>query len=373
MRVLFVSNDLTHHLVPFFTSLSTFVGEKNCVFAVKEVDSYRASMGFPLYSEPWVFKVYEKKDQEYKELWKLADVIICRCWDEVEQMKEALNRGKLVFYASERWFKPPIGICRLLFPSYLKRYISFKELSDNPNFYYLAMGYYANYDFNRIDLCEKRRYNFGYFTPNCSCSSDNTADNQIKILWAGRMLGWKRVEDILKVYKRIEKTYNVSLTIVGDGPQRSKLEKYISKHKLSSVSLLKFIKNDELKALMLGSDIYVLPSNGYEGWGAVINEAMQCRCAVIATEEAGAAKSMILDGENGLLYRSGNLNELEKKIVSLLEDKVLLARLKDKGYDTINTLWSADEAAKRFYHVADSLMDNHQVNHYTSGPMLLLG
>ena len=71
------------------------------------------------------------------------------------------------------------------------------------------------------------------------------------------------------------------------------MENYSKNNKLSNIRFIDFIPNDKVKELMNNADIYIFPSNGYEGWGAVVNEAMQSKCAVVASQETGAARSII--------------------------------------------------------------------------------
>lgn len=374
MKVLFVSNDLTHHLVPFFESLILIYGKENCTFAVLEPCDGRHKMGFPAYSEPWVFVAYERPQIEYLRLWEKADIIITRVWDDISIINKSLQKGKFVFYASERWLKPSAGKMRLLVPSYLFRLIRFRQLSKYDNFFYLAMGYYAASDFNFLGLCKNRIFNFGYFTPSFHRPTHVGEGNKksVEILWAGRMLGWKHVDDLLMVFKDLVNLYDVNLTLIGDGPERQELIRYSNSNNIPNITFKKFVPNAAVKNIMQDIDIYVLPSSGYEGWGAVINEAMQTKCAVIASQEAGAARSMIKDGVNGLTFPAGNRKELKKALVKLLENRKLLNRLKEEGYRTITEIWSATEAAKRFKTIVDNIQNESSIDVFTNGPMQLL-
>ena len=373
MKVLFVSNDLTHHLVPFFKALFLSYGKENCVFAVLQPSSARIKMGFPEYFEPWVFFAYEHTDVEYLKLWSDADIIITRVWDRTDLIENALKCGKPVFYASERWYRPPVGMKRLFFPRYLLKLLQFKKLSKYPNFYYLAMGYYAGIDFKKVGLCKNRIFNFGYFTPHVeNCERSSTSD-KIKLIWVGNMLTLKRVIDLLAVYKELEDLYNIELELIGEGVERSNLESFVADNHIRKVTFSNYLPNNEVKQRMIDSDIYVFPSSGYEGWGAVINEAMQTKCAVVASKETGAARSMIIDGKNGLTFPTGNRKELKKALVKLLEDRELMNRLKEEGYKSITEIWSANEAGNRFTNIVDRIQKRQSFDIYQEGPMQIIG
>jgi glycosyltransferase involved in cell wall biosynthesis len=117
------------------------------------------------------------------------------------------------------------------------------------------------------------------------------------------------------------------------------------------------------------ADIYVLPSNGYEGWGTVVNEAMAEACAVIASIESGAAKSIISDMENGILYNSRDWRSLSEKINLLVEDENLRLKIQSKGQKLINELWSPEVGADRFVKVCDALIGNKPIPDFKKGPL----
>ena len=372
MKVLFVSNDLTHHLVPFFESLFPIYGKENCIFAVLQPSIGRLKMGFPEYHEDWLFVAYEHSDEEYLLLWQSSDIIITRVWDRTNIIEKALKAQKQVYYASERWYRPPIGLKRLFFLKYLMKYIQFRKLSRYPIFYYLAMGYYAGLDFRRVGLCKNRIFSFGYFTPQLSFEPIASTLQAVKIIWVGNMSRMKRVIDILTVYKDIYKSYNISLDLIGQGTERSHLEKYVRENHLTGVTFYNYLPNEEVKKRMLDADIYIFPSNGYEGWGAVVNEAMQTKCAVIASQETGAARSMIINGKNGFKYSCGDCNALKEALLQLLVDRRLLESFKEEGYNTITKIWSAKEAAKRFSVIQSRITRGQNIDIFENGPFSII-
>ncbi len=372
MKVLYLSRDLTHHLVPFFKALFKYYGVDNCTFAVMEESIGRIKMGFPEYDEPWIFRAYERSDEEYLQLWDEADIIITRLWDRTELIEEALKKGKFVFYASERWYRPPVGLKRLFFPRYLRKLIRFRHLSRYSNFYYLAMGYYAGLDFKKVRLCKNRIFSFGYFTPNPDKIPEQRYHERIKLIWVGNMLNLKRVIDLLTVYKELISQYDIALDLIGEGSERKHLEQFVYNHHLSNVTFFNYLPNHKVKQKMLDADIYVFPSSGYEGWGAVVNEAMQSKCAVVASKETGAARSMIVHGKNGLIFPSSNRKELKNTLVALLEDRYLLESIKDEGYKTITEIWSAEEVARRFSLIIERIQNGESIDYFTEGPMKII-
>lgn len=77
------------------------------------------------------------------------------------------------------------------------------------------------------------------------------------------------------------------------------------------VSLIGNMPNDEILALMQKSHIFIFTSDRNEGWGAVLNEAMSNGCAVVASNMIGAAPYLIKQGENGYIFKSGDVRSYQ--------------------------------------------------------------
>lgn len=95
------------------------------------------------------------------------------------------------------------------------------------------------------------------------------------------------------------------------------------------------------------SEIYLITSDRKEGWGAVVNEAMNSGCAVVADHMIGAAPWMIRQRENGILYRDGCEQQLQEYVAELLQDPAECRRLGETAQQTIRTEWNAGTAAER--------------------------
>jgi glycosyltransferase involved in cell wall biosynthesis len=185
------------------------------------------------------------------------------------------------------------------------------------------------------------------------------------------MLKWKRVDTlILSVADLSKRGFAINLTLVGDGPEINKLKKLAKKLLNPSEYLFcNSINPDTIPQLMFNHDIFVLPSSAYEGWGFVINEAMNSECAIIASQSAGAAAAMIKHNVNGLLFKSGNWHELSSNIELLIKDKELRYYLINNARITIQNKWSSNCAAKRFVSVVNALLNNKNIPLYEDGPM----
>ena len=116
-------------------------------------------------------------------------------------------------------------------------------------------------------------------------------------------------------------------------------------------------------------DIYVLPSNAYEGWGAVVNEAMSVGCAVIASDKTGSGAAIIKSGTNGLLFKSEDETSLFECLNYLLTNKEAINELGQAGYYTMQTQWNPKVAAERLVQLSDNLLKNETFPSFESGPL----
>ena len=121
------------------------------------------------------------------------------------------------------------------------------------------------------------------------------------------------------------------------------------------VELLGAMKPEQVRAHMEKSSVFLFTSDFEEGWGAVLNEAMNSGCAVIASHAIGAAPYLVKDGENGLLYRNGDMEDLYCKVVDLLTNPERQRQLGEKAYYTMVSCWNPQEAARRLIKLAQSI------------------
>jgi len=92
---------------------------------------------------------------------------------------------------------------------------------------------------------------------------------------------------------------------------------------------------------MENSDVYLFTSGREEGWGVVLNEAMNSRCAVIANVFAGSTK-YLLNEESGIFY-DGTISSLKEALNRLLQSNIHL--MGDKAYECIKDNWNPQRAA----------------------------
>ena len=151
----------------------------------------------------------------------------------------------------------------------------------------------------------------------------------------------KRVEDVIKIFAKVNKEIKCRLLMIGDGPDRLKAEEL--SRKLGVSKDVEFLGKLKVIEKMLSiSDIFILPSST-ESFGLVALEAMASKTAVISTNSGGLSEVNI-EGLTGFLSDVGDIEKMTRDTLKLLRDKSLLdtfkinALLHAKKFDITNIL-----------------------------------
>ena len=135
-----------------------------------------------------------------------------------------------------------------------------------------------------------------------------------KILGVGSFIERKGFEILIQACGQLIHRDNkkIELTLVGTGPLKNRYLKLIKNLKITeSVNIREPLNRKEVANLMRTTHLFCLPSF-YETFGVVLIEALACGTPVIASGEGGPQE--IVNKENGLLFRTGKVEELEKAI-----------------------------------------------------------
>lgn len=158
------------------------------------------------------------------------------------------------------------------------------------------------------------------------------------ILAVGRQAPVKRFLDLLEQVRRTrERVPNVTLTLVGDGPERGSIEAWIRDHDASWVTLTGRVERTVLRDHYRRSWI-VASASLAEGWGLALTEAAGCATPAVATDISGHRCSVLHD-RTGIL---APLTELGDAMAAVLSDEVLRKRLSTEAVRRARTLtWDA--------------------------------
>ncbi len=333
-------------------------------------DEERRALGWEDSSKAlsWAIRVWESEEQE-RYLHHCIDTFDCVVIGDAptDLVCERICSGKLTFRYSERIFK------RGFIPGivwWLRRLCRDWWPLNRPNYHLLAAGAYCPLDMQRVGMFKDRKWTWGYFPAVRTEPPPHRANDVVKMLWAGRILDWKRVDLTIELARRLKgQACRFSLDVIGNGPMKAKLVRQCQRNGLEDVvSFFPSTTPEGVRKAMLKADIFLVTSNYREGWGAVINEAMDSGCCVVSSKGAGAAPLLIEHGRNGFLFESGNVGKLCSIVSALLEQPEKCGEIGVEAWKTIAAYWSPKIAAERLVALIEGLLGRRPVSDFHLGP-----
>ena len=363
MTLVFVTNLIHHHQIPLADEFYRILGNGYTYITTKEMPEFLIKGGYANKSDkPYLLRANESEEKMRKALALIdtADVVIVGASHEV-MVKNRIKNNKLTFNYSERWFKKKLW--HYLRPGTIYHIIADHLRFFNKKSYMLCASAYAKRDANLVGCYINKCFRWGYFTKVEDIDIDKiikSKPTKMHMMWCARFLDWKHPElPVLLAYNLKKKGYNFKLNMFGSGEMMDKTKELADK--LDVLDVLKFrgnLKNDLIIEEMRSHHIFLFTSDRYEGWGAVLNESMSNGCAVIASNEIGAAPYLIEDGKNGLIFKSKDLESLISKTEYLLNNKVEMENMARNAYITLKEKWSPRIAAQNFMKVVEYIQNN---------------
>jgi N-acetyl-alpha-D-glucosaminyl L-malate synthase BshA len=142
----------------------------------------------------------------------------------------------------------------------------------------------------------------------------------------------KRVMDVMEIYKRVNELKPAILIMVGDGPDRSKAEQFARDNQLNDVVFVGNVKNP--MELLSAADVMLLPSES-ESFGLAALEAMASEVPVVSSN-AGGLPELNRHGVSGLMSNVGDVEEMAKQVLYLIEKEERLLKFKDQARERAN-------------------------------------
>lgn len=153
----------------------------------------------------------------------------------------------------------------------------------------LTIGHLASDWYLKCGFKPKSMFDFSYVVENINLKRKYTQalDGAFRITFIGGLITRKRVDLLLKALSQLD-TRDWELRIIGDGPEKALLEALSEQFKLKDkIHYLGSMDNTDARQELTNSDLLVLPSH-WDGWGAVVNEALMCGTRVVCSDYCGA-------------------------------------------------------------------------------------
>lgn len=362
IKLVFISNILDQSMIGFCDQIAK---EKNICFTFVTVRSEMSNIKTRLnIDRNYRFDYSEEIEKEYI---KDADVLIIG--HAPDFFIKNYIKTKLVFKSSERLFKENVtGLKKIKrFLSILKHHARFQC----KNFRYLGIGNGAMEDIKKTHLYKNRAYKWIYF-PEIDYTfgikqieeKERNISKEITIVWAGRMVECKNLPIIIETVKKaIDNKYKINLNIIGDGPLKESLEaKSKDYHSIIFMGLqplettIEYIKN---------ADFLFMASDKREGWGMVVNNAINYGTNIIGNSNCGSV-STLLTNNNAFLY-SDEIDAYETLIKAISSNSETRMNMAKNAYIDYLNIWSPMEGAKRFAALLKSIIEDKKEIHFDKG------
>ena len=378
MTITFVSNFINHHQAPLCTKLYETPGVEFAFIQTEPMSKERILGGWALDEAMFSYVYFWYRDEALCRKKILESDILLLGFSRLPEdlVEERLSSGRITLRISERIYKE--GRWKAVSPAGLlakqKEHLRYKHKP----VYMLCADAYAAGDFHLIGAYKGKLLRWGYFPETRSLtervakdSVDGVSQGAVRLCWAGRMIGWKHPEYAIRLAKTLaDKKYNFTLRMIGGGDLREDLEAETRALKLQKqVIFCETLTPYEVRNVMEQSNVFLFTSSYLEGWGAVVNEAMNSACAVVASGEAGSVPYLITDGINGLTYKNGNYEMFERQVLRLMENEALRRQISHAAYDRIASLWNETEAARRLVAFCEALLDGTCEPFEDDGPL----
>lgn len=381
MKITFISNYLTHHQIPFSEKMTELSGVEYYFVSTQPMEEERIAMGWSQETYPYEIKAYQSMELKKKaeKLAEESDVVIIGSAPD-SYIDARLKQKRLTFRYAERFYKQGLNI-KNIGHAFIGSLLHHGKYRRSP-LYMLCASAYTVADCAVFGNYIGKTFQWGYFPQfeeydiadlmnQKAANTHQKTSTKIKILWAGRVIQWKHPEAVLKLAEQLKMSgYAFEIQMIGTGEMQESVEQMIVEKNISNcVSFHGAMKPELVRKYMEQADIFVFTSDFNEGWGAVVNEAMNSGCAVVASHAIGSVPFLIENKKNGLIYQNGNQEELQKKVMWLLDHPDECRRIGKNAYLTIRNLWNAEVAASRFVKLSEMLLKGEDTEYlFSDGP-----
>lgn len=247
-----------------------------------------------------------------------------------EKLREIANR----FTLFDSSYKKRLNICDLVLVANYETEQTLRKVMEHPERCVLMSE-------NGIHKENQREY----------ISRKKEGDDEINIIWSGRMIYRKGLEFLLDVLCKVNTKRKYSVTLVGTGPEVENLKRKSEQMGLSQVCFMGKVSYQQMDEIYRKSDIFVFPSLR-ETTGTVLLEAMERGLPVVTFDQNGA--KVVLDKTCAeLIPVTSDLEEIKTKFASslqmLIDDDVLRMKMSENSYYHAYACCTWEDKIKRYF------------------------
>lgn len=372
MKFVYRGNVLNYHTKPIADALYNILGDDFAFI----IDNPNVTIRSELYDRgdmtsecPYAFNMaeseeYRKKGQELIENCDVLFTLACYSKQFVKRMKQ----NKVTIYYSERMFRA--SCLKPYHPKLIANMMWYNRRFQRKRTYMFCASAYLPGDLSIYGAYKNKVYKWGYFVKTDLISWEELEriknHKKISIVWIGSLNSdstCKHLEKMIPLAQKIkELNINAQINIIGEGDRKVYFEQLAEQNELSDIMLFcGAIPNDKVREILHEANIFVMTSDYEEGWGAVMNEAMNAGCAIVASHAAGATAYLIANKKNGLIFdgisHDGTL-EMVNYVVDLCQNEQKRLALGKQAYKDYMTYWTAENAAQSLIAFCEEAMKN---------------
>lgn len=347
MTVVFLSNYINHHQIPFCNACYGQWGADFFFIQTRPMEEERLAMGWDEKGEalPYVKRFYEEEGL-CRKLVLESDVLLAGWNDKEDLVQKRLRAGKLTIRISERIYRE--GQWKAVSPrGLIHKYREHIRYRKSPA-YLLCAGAYVASDFHLIHAYPGKMFQWGYFPETRHYREGELWEKKetkgVHVVWAGRFIPLKHPEYMMRLAKDVPACH---IHMVGDGELLQQMKELAREYGAEErITFYGSKAPEQVREIMEKCHIHVFTSNHLEGWGAVINEAMNSGCAVVANVQAGGVPYLIRQNVNGIAYPAGSYEKMKEAVEYLACHPGRCREMGQAAYETITGLWNAEHAAE---------------------------
>ena len=172
-----------------------------------------------------------------------------------------------------------------------------------------------------------------------------TPDGEKLLIHLSNFRPVKRVLDCIRILAEVRKHANVRLLMVGDGPERGPAE-HLARTLGVKEHAVFLGKQDHVERLIRLAHVILMPSE-MESFGLAALEAMACGVAPVATR-VGGVPELVTDGVDGFLEDVGDIPRLAGRVVQLVSDSALHAKMAAAARHTASSRFCTDKIIPQY-------------------------
>lgn len=375
MKITMYSNYLNHHQLPLCEAFVNLTNNQFTFVATEPINQERLKLGYHDMSHyPFVLSTGEgEKQKELASKLDLESDIVLLGDAPEEYIRNRVKKGKQTFRYHERIYRN--GRIFALHPGSIKMALTRHNTYRNDPLYLLCSGSFVASDFAVLGSYIGKTYKWGYFPRMIEQNKEQIfalkqKNQKLKILWVARLIPLKHPELAVQAANQLKQEgYAFEMNLIGIGELEEKITDMIHQYQLEDcVHLLGSMSPEQVREQMDQADIFLFTSDRHEGWGAVMNEAMNSCCAVVASDAIGSVGFLLKHQKNGLIYKDGSFSDLMDNIHFLVNNTEKMKQFGWEAYLTIKNEWNAKEAAERILTLSEKLLRGEDTP-YEDGPL----